>query len=69
MWLEKVHSIITSNHMFGRAIDKLPECIFENFEIARVKQGTWYVRLRIRGLDMLVFRKILRTYLMDDPLQ
>ena len=24
--------------MFGRAIwDKLPECIFENFEIARVK--------------------------------
>ena len=26
--------------MFGRVIwDKLPECIFENFEIARVKQG------------------------------
>ena len=26
--------------MFGRAIwDKLPECIFENFGIARVKQG------------------------------
>ena len=25
--------------MFGRAIwDKLPECIFENFEIAQVKQ-------------------------------
>ena len=31
-------AISTSNHMFGRAIwDKLPECIFENFEIARVK--------------------------------
>ena len=26
--------------MFGRAIwDKLPECIFVNFEIARVKLG------------------------------
>ena len=31
----------------------------------------WYVhvRLRIRGLEMSVFRKILRTYLMDDPLR
>ena len=29
----------------------------------------WYthVRVRIKGLDMLVSRKILRTYLMDDP--
>ena len=27
----------TCNHMFGRAIwDEFPECIFENFEIARV---------------------------------
>ena len=28
----------------------------------------WYahVRVRIRGLEMLVFRKILRVYLMDD---
>ena len=25
------------------------------------------VRVRIRGLEMLVFPKILRTYLMDDP--
>ena len=25
------------------------------------------VRVRIRGLEMLVFRKILRTYLMDGP--
>ena len=33
-------SISTSNHMFGRAIwDKLPKCIFENFEIAWVKWG------------------------------
>ena len=28
----------------------------------------WYVRVRIRGLEMLVFRKILRAYLMDDPI-
>ena len=27
------------------------------------------IRVRIRGLEMLVFRNILRTYLMDDPLQ
>ena len=25
------------------------------------------IRVRIRELGMLVFRKILRTYLMDDP--
>ena len=32
--------ISTSNYMLGRAIcDKLPECIFENLEIARVKEG------------------------------
>ena len=32
--------ICTSNHMFGRAIrDKLPECIFENFEIASVTRA------------------------------
>ena len=30
--------IRTSNNKFGRTIwDKLPECIFEKFEIARVK--------------------------------
>ena len=27
-----------------------------------------YVRVRIRELEMLVFQKILRTYLMDDPI-
>ena len=26
-----------------------------------------YVRVRMRGLEMVVFRKILCTYLMDDP--
>ena len=30
----------SSNHKFGKTVwDKLPECIFENVEIARVKQG------------------------------
>ena len=28
----------------------------------------WYVRVCIRGLEMLVFRKHLRTYLMNGPL-
>ena len=28
----------------------------------------WHVRVCIRGSDMLVFRKILRPYKMDDPL-
>ena len=33
-------SINTSNYMFGREIwDKLPECTFENFEIARGSEG------------------------------
>ena len=27
-----------------------------------------HVRVRIRGLETLVFRKILHTYLMSDPL-
>ena len=41
MWYHLLaKSISTSNHMFGRAIwDKLPKCIFENFEIAWVKPG------------------------------
>ena len=34
-----IHVFSTSNHMLGRTIwDKFPEFIFENFEIARVKQ-------------------------------
>ena len=33
-----IKSVSTGNHMLGRAIwDKLHKCIFENFEIARVK--------------------------------
>ena len=44
------------------------------FETPKKKQAFYnrnsdfYVRLRIRGLETLVFRKILRTYLMDDPI-
>ena len=36
--------------MFGRAIwDKLPECIFDNFEIARVKRGQFQHFQKSRG--------------------
>ena len=34
-----------------------------------VKFSENYTNVRIRELEMLVFRKILRTYLMDDPLE
>ena len=35
-----LRKIYTSNHMFGREVgDKLPECIFENFQTALVKEG------------------------------
>ena len=36
--------------MLGREIcDKLPECIFENFEIARVKRGQFQNFQKLRG--------------------
>ena len=36
--------------MFRRAIwDKLPESIFENFEIARIKQGQFHNFQKSRG--------------------
>ena len=36
--------------MFERAIwDKLPECIFENFKIARVKRGQFQNFQKSRG--------------------
>ena len=42
--------VATSNNMFGRAIrNKLPECVFENFEIARVKQGQFQNFQKSRG--------------------
>ena len=40
--------------MFGRAIwDKLSECIFENFEIARVKRGEFQNFQKSRGWFIL----------------
>ena len=37
-------------HMLGRAIwDKLPECIFKNFEISPVKQGQFQNFQKLRG--------------------
>ena len=42
--------ISTSNHMFERAIwDKLPECIFENVEISRIKQVQFQNFQKSRG--------------------
>ena len=42
--------VSTSNNMFGRAIwDKLPKCIFENLEIARIKRGQFQNFQKSRG--------------------
>ena len=38
--------------------------IFQKTNISNSQYA--HVRVRIRGLDMLVFRKVLRTYLMND---
>ena len=44
------YSISTSTHMLERAIwDKLPVCIFENFEIAQVKQEQFQIFQKSRG--------------------
>ena len=44
-------TFITSNYMFEKAIwDKLPECIFLNFDIARIKQGQFENFRKLRGL-------------------
>ena len=38
--------ICTSNHMFGRAIwNKLPDCIFENFEISNSEKCSKITRV------------------------
>ena len=43
-------SLSTSNLMLGRAIlDKLPERIFGNFQIARVKWGQFQITQKSRG--------------------
>ena len=43
-------AVCTSNHMFGRAIwDKLPECIFENFENDLVKREQFQNFKKKRG--------------------
>ena len=43
---------------------------YEKFSEELTFLTAWYahVRVRIRGLEMLVFRKMLFTYLIDDPL-
>ena len=43
-------TFVTSNIMIGRAIwNKLPECIFKNFEIAQVKRGQFQDFQKSRG--------------------
>ena len=45
-----IHYVRATNQMFGRAIsDKLPECIFKNFEIARVKRGQFENFQKLQG--------------------
>ena len=40
IWVARVISVSTNNHMFGKANwDKLPECIFGNFEIFKNHEG------------------------------
>ena len=42
--------ICTSNHMFGKMIwGKLPECIYESFEIVRVERGQFQNFQKSRG--------------------
>ena len=47
-----------------------PLSTYAEFSEKLTFQIPWYahVRVRIRDLEMLVFRKILRTYLVDGPL-
>ena len=60
MWYDLLaKSISTSNHMFGRTIyDKLPKCIVENSEIARVKQDQFQNFQKSQGW---FFSKIAQT--------
>ena len=51
------------NRTWGSSI-KYVRRIFRKTNISNPPLRT----VRIRGLEMLVFRKILRTYLMDNPL-
>ena len=57
--LLKFWRVCTSNHISGRAIrDKLPKCIFENFEIARVKREQFQ---NFQKLRWWFIPKIVRT--------
>ena len=55
---------VTNNNSWGH-----PLSMYAKFSEKLTFLTPWYahVRVRIRGLKMLVLRKILRTYLMDGP--
>ena len=57
------------NH-FKWLIRGYPFSIYAKFSEKLTFLTPWYahVRVRIRGLEILIFRKILRTHLMDDQL-
>ena len=47
-------SVSTNNHMFGTEIwDKLPKCIFEHFQTARLKRGDFQKFRKSRGSFIL----------------
>ena len=54
---------------YGKMVWGHPLSTYAKFSEKPTFLTTWYahVRVRIRRLEMLVFRKILRTYLMDGP--
>ena len=69
-WLWKSKCLLRLNILAKSFIGGHPLSTYAKFSEKLTFLTSWYahVRVRIKGLEMLVFRKILRTYLMDDPL-
>ena len=65
--LNEAANFSSADLLKGRPI-KYVRKIFRKTNISNPLKRT-HVRVRIRGLETLVFRKILRMYLMDDPKQ
>ena len=66
---EKLLNIVPKcTSMFAGVLDASLVYVRSSITYVRKNFSKNYVRVRIRELEMLVFRKILRTYLMDGPL-